>query len=183
MTYFTQLPSPLGDITALCQDDALAGLYLNTQKHPVSGIRKDDLPLFAQLKLWLDEYFRGENPDIRQIPLSPQGTAFQMAVWDLLRKIPYGQVTTYGALASQLATQMGESRMSAQAVGGAVGKNPISILIPCHRVIGSSGSLTGYAGGLEKKTELLELEGLHIENGRVLFKQSANKEFKLEKPT
>ena len=115
------------------------------------------MPVLGDACRWLDVYFSGQEPDFLP-PLHPHGSEFQLAVWELLLQIPYGQTTTYGALARQLAARRGLSRMSAQAVGGAVGHNPISLLIPCHRVVGTNGSLTGYAGGLDKKIRLLELE-------------------------
>ena len=116
-----------------------------------------ETPILAEAKRWLDVYFSGRQPDFRP-PLHPAGSAFRQAVWALLLQIPYGQTTTYGALARQLAQMQGIARMSAQAIGGAVGHNPISIIIPCHRVVGANGSLTGYAGGIEKKVQLLTLE-------------------------
>ncbi|MBO5523904.1 MAG: methylated-DNA--[protein]-cysteine S-methyltransferase [Roseburia sp.] len=118
------------------------------------------LPVFLQTTQWLDCYFRGENPRM-DIPLAPSGSPFQHLVWDILLTIPYGETTTYGAIARQLEAATGK-RAAAQAVGGAVGHNPIDILIPCHRVVGKSGSLTGYAGGLEVKTALLTLEGVDM---------------------
>jgi methylated-DNA-[protein]-cysteine S-methyltransferase len=118
-----------------------------------------DLPAFAAARTWLDRYFAGEKPGIADLPLAPRGTAFQTAVWDLLREIPYGELTTYGALAQAVAARLGKARMSAQAVGVAVGRNPVSIIIPCHRVVGADGSLTGYGGGLPLKIRLLEHEG------------------------
>ena len=117
----------------------------------------DQQPLFSLTRRWLDGYFAGEQPDF-QLPLALQGTAFQQQVWELLLQIPYGQTTTYGEIARQLEKLQNRPHMSAQAVGGAVGHNGISIIIPCHRVVGTKGSLTGYAGGLDKKMALLELE-------------------------
>ena len=119
------------------------------------------LPIFQTTKRWLDIYFRGEIPDSIP-PLRMEGTPCRKAVWDILLSIPYGQTMTYGEIASKLAEQRGLPRMSAQAVGGAVGHNPISIIVPCHRVVGSDGSLTGYAGGVERKAALLALEQSHI---------------------
>lgn len=110
------------------------------------------------MKRWLDIYFSGQQPDFMP-PLHMSGTPFQMAVWETLREIPYGQTTTYGAIARKIARQRGLSKMSAQAVGQAVGRNELSILVPCHRVVGTNGSLTGYAGGIDKKIQLLQLEG------------------------
>lgn len=108
---------------------------------------------------WLDQYFAGQKPSINALPLAPSGTKFQMLVWQMLQQIPYGETTTYGELAEQAARHLGKEQMAAQAVGGAVGRNPISIIIPCHRVVGRDGSLTGYAGGLPLKESLLRLEG------------------------
>ena len=125
---------------------------------PIFRQRIKDLPVFGEAVKWLDLYFAGKEPDFMPA-LSPSGTTFQQAVWEILRTIPYGATTSYGTIAKCLEKRAGK-RMSAQAVGGAVGRNPISILIPCHRVIGANGSLTGYAGGLDKKEYLLELEGV-----------------------
>jgi len=112
---------------------------------------------------WLDAYFAGERPDISYLPLAAGGTQFQQTVWQLLRQIPYGTVVTYGDVAQEVAKQMGKKRMSAQAIGGAVGHNPISLIIPCHRVVGADGSLTGYAGGLYLKKKLLQHEGITVD--------------------
>ena len=108
---------------------------------------------------WLDRYFAGGRPSLCELPLAPAGSEFRQGVWSILCEIPYGEVTTYGDIAKKVAARMGNKSMSAQAVGGAVGHNPISIIIPCHRVVGSNGSLTGYAGGIKTKIKLLELEG------------------------
>ena len=116
-----------------------------------------ETPALLEAKRWLDIYFAGNEPDFTP-PLHPIGSAFRQSVWEILRQIPYGKTTTYGEIARQLSEKMGLSRMSAQAVGGAVGHNKISIIIPCHRVVGANGSLTGYAGGIDKKGKLLELE-------------------------
>lgn len=124
---------------------------------PPEHIQKETATL-AEVKRWLDIYFSGREPDFLP-PLHPLGTPFRRAVWELLLQIPYGRTVTYGELARRLAAKQGLVHMSAQAVGGAVGHNPISILIPCHRVVGSGGNLTGYAGGIDKKVRLLELEG------------------------
>lgn len=118
-----------------------------------------ELPTILAAKKWLDIYFSGRAPDFTP-PLHPVGTPFQMEVWEILLTIPYGHSTTYGEIARQIAAQRGISRMSAQAVGGAVGRNKIDIIIPCHRVIGADGTLTGYTGGLDKKSRLLEIEGI-----------------------
>lgn len=133
----------------------LIGLWLEGQKHFAAGAERMEegkLPVLTRTERWLSRYFAGQNPDPKELPLAPRGSEFRRSVWKLLLTIPYGQVTTYGAIAKALGCK------SAQAVGGAVGHNPISIIIPCHRVVGSGGQLTGYAGGLDKKVFLLELE-------------------------
>jgi methylated-DNA-[protein]-cysteine S-methyltransferase len=124
--------------------------------------KKSDLPIFANTKDWLDRYFAGQKPSISDLPLAPGGGAFRTAVWNILCEIPYGTVTTYGEMAKRVAARLNKPRMSSQAVGGAVGHNPISIIIPCHRVVGSNGSLTGYAGGIDKKIRLLEHENVDM---------------------
>ena len=152
--------TPLGAIQAAADDKSLRGLWFVGQKYfPASAdawTAAPDHPVFAALQSWLKDYFSGKKP-AGKIPLAPEGTEFQQAVWNILLEIPHGKTSTYGAIAAQLAPD--KSKGSAQAVGGAVGHNPISLLIPCHRVVGADGSLTGYAGGLEKKRALLELEG------------------------
>ena len=159
MIYTAHYTSPLGGITLASDGMTLTGLYFDGERDfpDLSAAHKKDLPVFGEAMHWLDLYFAGKEPDFSPV-LNPTGTAFQQAVWEILRTIPYGGTTTYGAIAKRLEKVRGK-RMSAQAVGGAVGRNPISILIPCHRVIGADGSLTGYAGGLDKKEYLLGLEG------------------------
>ena len=161
MQYITHYQSPLGGITISSDGTALTGLWFDGQKYFASTLGADykekDLPVFTEAKRWLDIYFSGREPDFTP-PLSLNGSAFRMAVWQILQSIPYGKTITYGDIAKQLAAQQGKARMSAQAVGGAVGHNPISIIVPCHRVVGAGGSLTGYAGGIDKKVQLLELE-------------------------
>ena len=159
MIYTAHYNSPLGGITLTSDGMALTGLYFDGERDfpDLSPGSKKDLPLFGEVMRWLDLYFDGKEPDFSPA-LNPTGTAFQMSVWAILRTIPYGETTNYGAIAKRLEKKTGK-RMSAQAVGGAVGRNPISIIVPCHRVIGANGSLTGYAGGLDKKEYLLELEG------------------------
>ena len=159
MIYTAHYTSPLGGITLASDGMALTGLYFDGERDfpDLSAAHKKDLPVFGEAMRWLDLYFAGREPDFMP-PLAPVGTTFQQAVWEILKTIPYGGTTTYGAIAKRLEKSTGK-RMSAQAVGGAVGRNPISILIPCHRVIGADGSLTGYAGGLDKKEYLLGLEG------------------------
>lgn len=142
-------------------DIGLTGLWFDGQKYyadnlPAEHIERET-PILTDAKRWLDVYFTGNEPDFKP-PLHPVGSAFRQKVWKLLLQIPYGQTVTYGELARQLAEKQGLARMSAQAVGGAVGHNPISLIIPCHRVVGTHGSLTGYAGGIDKKIMLLELE-------------------------
>ena len=120
------------------------------------------MPIFIKTKNWLDRYFAGERPAISDLALAPFGSAFRQKVWNILCGIPYGQIITYGDIAKQLASDLHKKGMSSQAVGGAVGHNPISIIIPCHRVVGANGSLTGYAGGIDTKVKLLELEGVDL---------------------
>jgi methylated-DNA-[protein]-cysteine S-methyltransferase len=154
----TVIDTPLGAIRAAAEDEALRGLWFIGQKYfPSTESWQDrpDHPVFISLKAWLNEYFSGRLP-ATAVPLSPKGTSFQESVWKLLLEIPYGKTSSYGAIAERLSASGGKAL--AQAVGGAVGHNPISLLIPCHRVIGADGSMTGYAGGLEKKRALLELE-------------------------
>ena len=161
MTYIQHYDSPLGGILLAADDIGLTGLWFDGEKYFADHLPADhtqrETPILAEAKRWLDIYFSGSKPDFLP-PLHPIGSAFRQAVWDILLQIPYGLTTTYGEIARQLAAQAGLPRMSAQAVGGAVGHNEISILIPCHRVVGTNGSLTGYAGGIDKKVKLLELE-------------------------
>lgn len=165
MDYRFHLDSPLGGITLASNGEALTGLWFDGQKHFAAGLSENaeerSLPVFEETARWLALYFQGLEPDFTP-PLRPLGTPFQQEVWALLRQIPYGHTVRYGELAARIAERRGLARFSAQAVGGAVGRNPISILIPCHRVLGADGSLTGYAGGLEKKAALLRLEGVSL---------------------
>lgn len=158
MQYVSVYASPLGEITMTADEIGLTGVWLPGQlsRRP-EKTSEADLPVFEETRRWLDLYFSGRKPDFLP-PIHLVGTGFQVAVWNILLTIPYGETTTYGEIAGILAARQGSGHMSAQAVGGAVGRNPISILVPCHRVVGKSGSLTGYAGGLEKKVRLLELE-------------------------
>lgn len=162
--YSTRTSSPVGVLTLAGTDNALVGLWIEGQKYFSGTLTKtpeqrDDLPVFQKTKVWLDRYFAGERPAPAELPLAPAGGEFRRMVWKLLLEIPYGQTVTYGRLAQRIVALTGREHMSAQAVGGAVGHNPISIIIPCHRVIGADGSLTGYAGGIELKHRLLVHEG------------------------
>ncbi len=153
--------SPLGVILIAADDLGLIGLWFEGEKFYANSLpenhSKRKTPILSDTVRWLDLYFKGVEPDFTP-PLRPQGTVFRLAVWNLLLGIPYGETTTYGEIARQLKTTLGVDQTSAQAVGGAVGHNEISIIIPCHRVVGANGSLTGYAGGLDKKSRLLALE-------------------------
>jgi len=151
--------SPIGQITIASNKDEIVGLWNEGQKYhsfPIEGQmeRSPDIPVLKEAAKWLDQYFSKKNPRIYDLPLAPIGTDYRKKVWNVLCKIPYGETVSYG----QIAKMLGEDT-SPRAVGGAVGHNPISIIIPCHRVVGSNGSLTGYAGGIERKTFLLTLEG------------------------
>ena len=161
MMYTLHYDSPLGDILLAADEVGLTGLWFDGEKYFADTLdpehKAQETPILREAKRWLDVYFRGQKPDFTP-PLHPIGSPFRQEVWALLLQIPYGQTTTYGALAKQLAAMHGLPRMSAQAVGGAVGHNEISIIIPCHRVIGADGKLTGYASGLTIKQYLLELE-------------------------
>lgn len=161
MNYTYHYISPLGIITIAGNGESLTGLWFDGQKYfphkPISESIETELPIFTQTCNWLDIYFSGRIPDFIP-PISLNTTPFRKAVYDILLTIPYGHTMTYGEIANIIAKQKGIERMSAQAVGGAVGHNPVSIIIPCHRVVGADGSLTGYAGGLDRKIELLKLE-------------------------
>ncbi|MBQ8600749.1 MAG: methylated-DNA--[Clostridia bacterium] len=156
MTYVAHYHSPLGLITLASNGDALTGLWFEGQKYFGAGMEtareEKALSVFAETKRWLDLYFQGMIPDFTPL-LHFEGSAFRKSVWERLLLIPYGKTVTYGDLAGQIA-----KKMSAQAVGGAVGHNPIAIIVPCHRVVGANGSLIGYAGGIDKKEKLLALE-------------------------
>jgi methylated-DNA-[protein]-cysteine S-methyltransferase len=168
MYYSTTYSSPIGLITLACdENESLVGLWTEGQKYHGGTIHKamavnDSLPIFDTAKKWLDRYFAGEKPCISELPSAPVGSEFRRAVWEILCEIPYGEVITYGDIARKMAVKTGRKSMSAQAVGGAVGHNPVSVIIPCHRVVGSNGSLTGFAGGIKMKVKLLELEGVDM---------------------
>ena len=161
MTFTRHYDSPLGGILLAADEAGLTGLWFDGEKYFAdslpAGHAERETPVLTETKRWLDRYFSGSEPDFTP-PLHPVGSAFRQSVWELLLQIPYGRTTTYGEIARLLAEKRGLARMSAQAVGGAVGRNEISIIIPCHRVVGANGSLTGYAGGIGKKVKLLELE-------------------------
>lgn len=165
MNYTNSYKSPVGGITMASDGVSLTGLWIDGQKYfegsLTGGYSEAELPVFESAKRWLDCYFNGKIPDFVP-PLRLEGTPFRKAVWEILLDIPYGQLTTYGSIAGELAKRKGLERMSAQAVGGAVGRNPVSIIVPCHRVVGSNGSLTGYAGGINKKIKLLSIEGVDM---------------------
>ncbi len=170
MLYYKDIyQSPVGIITLACDGDGsnLVGLWTEGQKYHGGTISeamvgKRGIQLLDTAKEWLDRYFAGEKPGIAEFPLAPIGGEFRQGVWDILREIPYGEVMTYGGIAKKMAEKMGKKSISSQAVGGAVGHNPISIIVPCHRVVGSNGSLTGFAGGVQMKIKLLDLEGVDL---------------------
>ena len=161
MVYTCEYKSPLGDILLAADEIGLTGLWFEGQKYFANTLPDEHLPqeteILTEAKKWLDVYFSGEEPKFTP-PLHPIGSTFRQTVWQILLQIPYRQTISYGEIARKIAELKGTSRMSAQAVGGAVGHNEISIIIPCHRVVGTNGSLTGYAGGIDKKISLLELE-------------------------
>lgn len=161
--YTKTISSPLGDLVLVSDGEYLTGLFIAGQKYFMDGFsreqhKKDDLEIFHMVEEWLKSYFAGANPNIKNIKLKPQGTIFRQIVWQELLNIPYSDTITYKELGKKVAKTLGKSSMSSQAIGGAVGHNPILIMIPCHRVIGTDGSLTGYAGGIDKKEYLLALE-------------------------
>lgn len=165
MEYIHHYNSILGEITIASDGEAINGLWFDAQKYFAAGLAPDhaeaELPIFEEIDSWLDIYFSGREPDFMPA-LSLKATPFRKLVLEILLSIPYGQVMTYGDIARRIAASRGLARMSARAVGGAVGHNPISILIPCHRVIGSGGNLTGYAGGIDRKLKLLTLERAEV---------------------
>ena len=162
MEYTGHCDTPLGGVTLAGEGEFLTGLWFDGQKHFAAGLDPEhepgDLPVFRYAEGWLERFFAGEDPGDAP-PLWLKGTEFQKAVWDILLTIPRGQTATYGRIAQILAEKRGSGRVSARAVGCAVGRNPVSLIVPCHRIVGADGSLTGYAGGIERKRKLLELEG------------------------
>ena len=167
MIYKTHYDSPLGGMLLSADDKGLTGLWFDGQKYFACGLAESEAceeqenSILTEAKRWLDIYFSGKEPDF-DLPLNPTGTGFQKRVWRILCMIPYGKTMTYGQIAAQIAAERGIVRMSAQAVGGAVGHNPLSIIVPCHRVVGTNGSLTGYAGGIDRKIKLLTLEDINM---------------------
>lgn len=167
MYYSTHCLSPVGELMLASDGESLVGLWMSGQKYFAGTIaepmaEKPELPVFQAAHRWLGKYFDGKQPSISELPLSPGGSDFRRAVLKILCEIPYGEVMTYGVIAGKMAAQMEKRSMSSQAVGGAVAHNPISIIIPCHRVVGTDGSLTGFSGGIDKKIKLLELEGVDM---------------------
>lgn len=167
MQHIVTYRSPLGEILLAADDIGLTGLWFEGQKYYACGLDRGHdqkkVPVFEEVSRWLDIYFSGKEPDFMP-PVHMKGTPFQIEVWEILRRIPYGETVTYGEIAKKLAGDRGLSEMSARAVGGAVGRNRISVIIPCHRVLGSGGSLTGYAGGIDRKKKLLTLENVYFGN-------------------
>ena len=161
MEFTHHYPSPLGTILTASDGDAITGLWFEGQKYFAAALDREhedrDLPVFAETDRWLNIYFSCKAPDFTP-PLRMKTTPFRRAVWEILLTIPYGQTVTYGEIAERIAKERGIKYISAQAIGGAVGHNAISLIIPCHRVIGADGSLTGYAAGIDKKRKLLEME-------------------------
>ena len=165
MNYTHGYSSPLGGITMASDGQSLTGLWFDGQRYYADTLqepfREGPLPIFDEADRWLDLYFSGKVPDFTP-KLRLQGTAFRKLVWEVLLTIAYGQVVTYGDLAEEIARRTGRVSMAPRAVGGAVAHNPLSLIIPCHRVVGAGGSLTGYAGGIERKRRLLTLEGVDL---------------------
>ena len=163
--YIYYYDSPLGRIMLASDGEALTGLWFDGQKHfaetPARNHEEKDLPVFSEACRWLDIYFSGKDPGFTP-KIRIRGTDFQKAIWETLLTVPYGKTVTYGEIADRAAKQAGLPRTSARAIGGAVGRNPISLIIPCHRVIGKNGSLTGYAGGIDRKKRLLEAERVFV---------------------
>ena len=167
MYYCYTYHSPVGKLTLASDEKSIVGLWLDEQRYYMDVLdgkiyQEKETEVIRLAKNWLDRYFNGEKPEINELPIEFIGSDFRIQVWKILSEIPYGKVVTYGDIAKQIAARKGIPKMSAQAVGGAVGRNPISIIIPCHRVVGADGSLTGYSGGVKVKTKLLELEGVDM---------------------
>jgi methylated-DNA-[protein]-cysteine S-methyltransferase len=167
MQYISHYESPLGAITLAADEKGLIGLWFDGEKYFGNTLEAEyeekESVILKKAEKWLDTYFMGRCPE-KKLPLHLRGTEFQKTVWAILLNIPYGQTETYGKIAEEIARNRGREHMSAQAVGGAVGHNPVSIIVPCHRVVGTDGNLTGYAGGIERKIALLQLEGHSMES-------------------
>ena len=175
MIYISYYNSPVGKLLLAGKNQKLVGVWIEGQKYYLGKLKenlqeKNDYDILVKTKNWLDRYFNGEKPQINEIDLEPNGSEFAKIVWKLLCEIPYGDIMTYGELAKKVAKILNKEKMSAQAIGGAVGHNPISIIIPCHRVVGAKGNLTGYAGGINKKIELLKHEDVDINKLHMLMK-------------
>ena len=169
MYYKTTYQSPVGTLTLASDGENLVGLWIEGQKYHGETIYKDmtvknDVPVFNGTKKWLDRYFNGDKPCPHELQIAFDCSDFRRDVLGILREIPYGKLTTYGEVAKKIALKAGKQQMSSRAVGGAVGHNPVSIIIPCHRVVGSNGSLTGYSAGVKTKAKLLELEGVDVQS-------------------
>ena len=176
MLCYKKITSPLGEITLRSDGEALTGLWFAEDKHysdkDIAEAECVDLPVFMQAEKWLEEYFTGKKPQTA-VNLKLIGTPFQLLVWEILQTIPYGKLLSYSDIAKNIAKQKGLKRMSAQAVGGAVGRNPLCLIVPCHRVVGANGSLTGYGGKIWRKERLLQLEGVDMSKLTVPTKGTA----------
>lgn len=180
MYYSTIYKSKIGDLTIVADEKNLTGLWFKNQKYFMNSMSKDilqnnDIEIIKRTNNWLDRYFKGDKPNINELSLKPIGSDFRQVVWKILCEIPYGETVTYGEIAKRVSKIFGKDKMSAQAIGGAVGHNPISIIIPCHRVVGTNGSLTGYAAGIDIKKKLLEHEKVDLSkfyDSKYMVKQS-----------
>lgn len=164
--YLYKYDSPIGRLDVLSDGENITGLWIRNMKYDVDTeiieVGAGEIPVLKKTGEWLDYYFSGKKPTFLP-PLKPEGTQFRQTIWKMLLEIPYGEVVTYGDIAKKIALKTGKAKMAPRPVGGAVGKNPISIIIPCHRVVGAGGNLTGYGGGLDIKVRLLQLEGLDMD--------------------
>lgn len=169
MIYKSYYQAPIGKMLIASNNNKLIGLWLDNQKYYLANLKEElqennEEKIIVKTKKWLNRYFKGQKPQISELELEPIGSEFRKNVWKLLCNIPYGEITTYRNIAENMAKIMKKEKMSAQAVGSAIGHNPISIIIPCHRVVGTDGNLTGYAGGIDKKIKLLELENVNMKH-------------------
>lgn len=165
--YYYIYNSPVGKLTIASNEKNVVGLWLDGQKYYMEVLedkeyQEKETKVIKLAEKWLDKYFNNEKPEIDELPIEFIGSDFRKQIWKILSKIPYGKVITYGDIAKQIAKRKGIRTMSAQAVGGAIAHNPISVIVPCHRVVGANGSLTGYSGGVKVKIKLLEFEGVDI---------------------